>query len=112
MISLSRALGGHGCGWMGVSGCRGYSSESPGFTTLPSESNPQSDGLGGKLTVSGFISLQAAPGPGAGRKSNKGRTECPKVVGECVCALTHAHLNVHLHDTKKKNELCECAAAL
>lgn len=52
-----------GCGWMAVSGCLGHSWDSPGPTTLPSESNPRSEGLGGKLTVSDFISQQAAAGP-------------------------------------------------
>lgn len=71
---------------MAVSSCLGHSSESPGPTTLPSESNPRSDGLGGKLTVSDFISRRAAEGPGAGMWSNKERTVCVKVVGERVRA--------------------------
>lgn len=111
-ISLLRELvGGYDCGWMVVSGCLGHSSESPGPTTLPSESNPQSDGLGGKLTVSDFISQQAALGPGAGLQFNKERTVCLKVV--CVCTFSCSCMQMcwHLDEMKKNSNPCTSSAA-
>lgn len=83
--------------WM-ASGCQGHSSKSPVPTTLPSESNSQSDGLGGKLTVSDFISQRAAVEPGAELQSNKERDGVAKGggAGAWVCARVYTFIDTYV----------------